>query len=269
MNPKFPVDPVPTTADKQALAGRELATMARYLGQVEEYHRPGRSCFASRARSPRPRSGAAGTALPRPEAPRRRAHGGPSRRRKMAWCCSTRLSRRRPGPHRLDRTGARPGARQAGELVHCRRCLDLQCAGPDAAPADDGARRGRAVESTHHREQADARILPTTSSWAASISPRCCSGSGGSYELALAAYNAGPNRVARWIEGRWRPAHRQDRHDRRIEMMPFRENAQLRAAHHGSRHRLSAAVSTALSRPCRRPLVGHSASVRNVRTAPR
>src|SRR5690606_17075591 len=39
VSPKLPVDPVPTAADRQALAGRELAAMARYLGQVEAYDR--------------------------------------------------------------------------------------------------------------------------------------------------------------------------------------------------------------------------------------
>jgi soluble lytic murein transglycosylase len=46
---------------------------------------------------------------------------------------------------------------------------------------------------------------------------------GGSYELALAAYNAGPNRVARWLETMGDPrAGRIDMVDW-IEMIPFRE----------------------------------------------
>ena len=46
---------------------------------------------------------------------------------------------------------------------------------------------------------------------------------GGSYELALAAYNAGPNRVARWLETMGDPrAGKIDMVDW-IEMIPFRE----------------------------------------------
>ena len=46
---------------------------------------------------------------------------------------------------------------------------------------------------------------------------------GGSYELALAGYNAGPNRVARWLETIGDPrAGKIDMVDW-IEMIPFRE----------------------------------------------
>ena len=46
---------------------------------------------------------------------------------------------------------------------------------------------------------------------------------GGSYELALAAYNAGPNRVARWLDTIGDPrAGKIDMVDW-IEMIPFRE----------------------------------------------
>jgi soluble lytic murein transglycosylase len=46
---------------------------------------------------------------------------------------------------------------------------------------------------------------------------------GGSYELALAAYNAGPNRVARWIEAGGDPRTAKIDMVDWIEMMPFRE----------------------------------------------
>ena len=62
---------------------------------------------------------------------------------------------------------------------------------------------------------------------------------GGSYELALAAYNAGPNRVARWLESGRRSARRQDRHGRLDRDDPVPRDPQLRAAHHGRRRRLS------------------------------
>ncbi len=69
---------------------------------------------------------------------------------------------------------------------------------------------------------------------------------GGSYELALAAYNAGPGRVARWLEFDRRSACRQDRHGRLDRDDPGPRDAQLRPAHHGRCRRLS--------RPPERPL---------------
>ena len=46
---------------------------------------------------------------------------------------------------------------------------------------------------------------------------------GGSYELALAAYNAGPNRVARWLETIGDPRSGKIDMVDWIEMIPFRE----------------------------------------------
>jgi soluble lytic murein transglycosylase len=46
---------------------------------------------------------------------------------------------------------------------------------------------------------------------------------GGSYELALAAYNAGPNRVARWLETMGDPRNGKIDMVDWIEMIPFRE----------------------------------------------
>jgi soluble lytic murein transglycosylase len=46
---------------------------------------------------------------------------------------------------------------------------------------------------------------------------------GGSYELALAAYNAGPNRVARWLETLGDPRNGKIDMVDWIEMIPFRE----------------------------------------------
>ena len=46
---------------------------------------------------------------------------------------------------------------------------------------------------------------------------------GGSYELALAAYNAGPNRVARWLESVGDPRNGKIDMVDWIEMIPFRE----------------------------------------------
>jgi len=46
---------------------------------------------------------------------------------------------------------------------------------------------------------------------------------GGSYELALAAYNAGPSRVARWLETMGDPRTAKIDMVDWIEMIPFRE----------------------------------------------
>ncbi|MBV8413032.1 MAG: lytic transglycosylase domain-containing protein, partial [Alphaproteobacteria bacterium] len=46
---------------------------------------------------------------------------------------------------------------------------------------------------------------------------------GGSYELALAAYNAGPNRVSRWLDGIGDPRNGKLDMVDWIESIPFRE----------------------------------------------
>ncbi len=61
---------------------------------------------------------------------------------------------------------------------------------------------------------------------------------GGSYEVALAAYNAGPNRVARWLESMGDPRTGKIDMVDWIEDDPLPRNARLRPAHHGRRRGL-------------------------------
>ena len=132
VSPKFPVDPVPTAADKQALAGRELATMARYLGQAGDYDRarPFLLRLARSTTSPGEVALLAQLALDlrRPDVGLTVARRG--------------LSHRRSGRHRVDRARPGAGARQAGKLLQCRRRLHVRRTRPDAAAARHRARRG-------------------------------------------------------------------------------------------------------------------------------
>jgi soluble lytic murein transglycosylase len=86
VSPKLPVDPVPTAADRQALAGRELASMARYLGQVEEYDRA-RPFLLRLARSVT-------------------SPGEVALLAQLSWCCST-----RPFPSSISAPPGRSSAR--------------------------------------------------------------------------------------------------------------------------------------------------------------
>ena len=65
---------------------------------------------------------------------------------------------------------------------------------------------------------------------------------GGSYELALAAYNAGPGPGGALAGDDRRSARRQDRHGRLDRDDPVPRDPQLRAAHHG---RCRASIATA------------------------
>ena len=70
---------------------------------------------------------------------------------------------------------------------------------PDAADAGDGEVRRDADRAALHQAAADRRHRLTISRSAAPISTELIEDYGGSYVLAIAAYNAGPRRVAEWI----------------------------------------------------------------------
>jgi soluble lytic murein transglycosylase len=223
VNPKFPVDPVPTAADKQALAGRELATMARYLGQVEEYDRA-RPFLLRLAR----------------------AVTAPG---EVALLAQLSLDLKRPD---VGLTVARRGAENGVVLFDAAfPIVDLGATGSIeralalALAKQESSFNAGAISTSN--AQGLMQLLPTTardvagrlkvpfieskltrdpaynvqlgSQYLAEMLQRF----GGSYELALAAYNAGPNRVARWIEAGGDPRTAKIDMIDWIEMMPFRE----------------------------------------------
>ena len=118
--------PIPShrPTDQQSLGGRELVTMARYLGQAGDFERT-RPFLLRLARMVHDagRDGAAGPARRRAQAPRRGAHhraaGDPERRHPVRHGLSRRRSRR----HRIDRAGAGARGVAPGERLQRRRRL--------------------------------------------------------------------------------------------------------------------------------------------------
>jgi soluble lytic murein transglycosylase len=222
-NAKLPVDPVPTAAEKQALAGRELATMARHLGQAGDYDRA-RPFLLRLAR-----------AITTPG--------------EVALLSQLALDLKRPD---VGLTVARRGAENGVVLFDAAfPIVDL---GPTGS-----VERALALALTKQESSFNAgavstsgalglmQLLPGTardvagrlnvpfiqdkltrdpaynvqlgSQYLGEMLQRF----GGSYEIAAAAYNAGPNRVARWLEAGNDPRTGKIDMVDWIEMIPFRE----------------------------------------------
>jgi soluble lytic murein transglycosylase len=222
-SPKLPVDPVPTEAEKQALAGRELAIMARYLGQAGDYDRA-RPFLLRLAR-----------AITSPG--------------EVALLSQLALDLKRPD---VGLTVARRGAENGVVLFDAAfPIVDL---GPTGS-----IERSLALALTKQESSFNAgavstsgalglmQLLPGTardvagrlnvpfiqdkltrdptynvqlgSQYLGEMLQRF----GGSYEIAAAAYNAGPNRVARWLEAGNDPRTGKIDMVDWIEMIPFRE----------------------------------------------
>lgn len=222
-NPKFPVDPAPTASDKQALAGRELATMARYLGQVEEYDRA-RPFLLRLARSITSPGEVALLAqlsldLKRPDVGLTVARRGAENGVVLFDAAFPIVDLGATGS--IERALALALAKQESSFnagaVSTSNALGLMQLLPTTARDVAGRLKVPFVESKLTRDP--AYNVQLGSQYLSEMLQRF----GGSYELALAAYNAGPNRVARWIEAGGDPrTARIDMVDW-IEMMPFRE----------------------------------------------
>ena len=222
-NPKLPIDPVPTDAEKQTLAGRELATMARYLGQAGDYDRA-RPFLLRLARS-----------ITTPG--------------EVALLAQLALDLKRPD---VGLTVARRGAENGvalfdaafpivdlGNTGSIERALALALTRQEssfnaAAVSTSGALGLLQLLPGTARDVAGRANVPFIqdkltrdpvynvqlgSQYLAEMLKRF----GGSYELALAAYNAGPNRVARWLESGGDPRTAKIDMVDWIEMIPFRE----------------------------------------------
>ena len=223
VSPKFPVDPVPTAADKQALAGRELAAMARYLGQVEEYDRarPFLLRLARSVTSPGEVALLAQLALDlkRPDVGLTVARRGAENGVVLFDAAFPIVDLGSTGS--IERALALALAKQESSFnagaVSTSNALGLMQLLPTTARDVAGRLKVPFIESKLTRDP--AYNVQLGSQYLAEMLQRF----GGSYELALAAYNAGPNRVARWIEAGGDPrTARVDMVDW-IEMMPFRE----------------------------------------------
>ena len=221
--PKFPIDPVPTAAEKQALAGRELATMARYLGQVEAYDRA-RPFLLRLARSITSPGEVALLAqlsleLKRPDVGLTVARRGAENGVVLFDAAFPIVDLGAAGS--IERALALALAKQESSFnagaVSTSNALGLMQLLPTTARDVAGRLKVPFIESKLTRDP--AYNVQLGSQYLAEMLQRF----GGSYELALAAYNAGPNRVARWIEAGGDPRTAKIDMVDWIEMMPFRE----------------------------------------------
>jgi len=222
-NPKFPVDPVPTAADKQTLAGRELATMARYLGQVEEYERarPFLLRLARAVTSPGEVALLAQLSLDlkRPDVGLTVARRGAENGVVLFDAAFPIVELGATGS--IERALALALAKQESSFnagaVSTSGALGLMQLLPGTARDVAGRAKVPFIQDKLTRDP--TYNVQLGSQYLAEMLQRF----GGSYELALAGYNAGPNRVARWIEAGGDPRTAKIDMIDWIEMMPFRE----------------------------------------------
>ncbi|HQS14768.1 lytic transglycosylase domain-containing protein [Reyranella sp.] len=223
VGPKFPIDPVPTAAEKQALAGRELATMARYLGHVETYDRA-RPFLLRLARSITSPGEVALLAqlsleLKRPDVGLTVARRGAENGVVLFDAAFPIVDLGAAGS--IERALALALAKQESSFnagaVSTSGALGLMQLLPGTARDVAGRLRVPFIQDKLTRDP--AYNVQLGSQYLAEMLQRF----GGSYELALAAYNAGPNRVARWIEAGGDPRTAKIDMIDWIEMMPFRE----------------------------------------------
>lgn len=223
VSPKLPIDPVPTATDKQALAGRELAAMARYLGQVDEYDRarPFLLRLARSVTSPGEVALLAQLALDlkRPDVGLTVARRGAENGVVLFDAAFPIVDLGPTGS--IERALALALAKQESSFnagaVSTSNALGLMQLLPTTARDVAGRLKVPFIESKLTRDP--AYNVQLGSQYLAEMLQRF----GGSYELALAAYNAGPNRVARWIEAGGDPRTAKVDMVDWIEMMPFRE----------------------------------------------
>ena len=220
---RLPTDPVASDADRQSLGGRELATMARYLGQAGDYERtrPFLLRLARMVTAPGETAllGQLAVELRRPDVALTVA-------RRAAETGVVLFDTAFPVVD-LGSTGA---VERALALALTRQESSFNA----AAVSSSGALGLMQLLPSTARDVATKLAVPFIqdkltrdpaynvqlgSQYLTDMLRRF----GGSYELALAAYNAGPNRVARWLETMGDPRNGKIDMVDWIEMIPFRE----------------------------------------------
>ena len=220
---RMPTDPVASPAEQHALASREFVTVARYLGQAGDYERtrPFLLRLARMVTSPG----------------------------EVSLLAQLAIELRRPDVAvTIARRGVENGVIlfdtsfpvvELGATGSIERALALALSRQEssfnaAAVSSSGALGMMQLLPATAREVAGRMSVPfiqdkLTRDPAYNVSlgsqylAETLQRFGGSYELALAGYNAGPNRVARWLETMGDPrAGKIDMIDW-IEMIPFRE----------------------------------------------
>jgi soluble lytic murein transglycosylase len=220
---RLPSDPVASDADRQALGGRELVTVARYIGQAGDAERtrpfllrlarmvsgPGETLLLAHLASELKRPDVALTIA------RRATDSGVT----LFDASFPVVELGSTGS--IERALALAVTRQESAFnagaVSSSGALGLMQLLPGTARDVAGRVGVPFIQDKLTRDPAYNVTLG--SQYLAEMLQRF----GGSYELALAAYNAGPNRVARWLDSIGDPrAGKIDMVDW-IEMIPFRE----------------------------------------------
>ncbi len=222
---KLPSDPMPSTADRQALDGRELTSVARFLGQAGDNDRARLFLLrlATQVTAPGETALLAQLALElkRPDVGLTVAYRAANNRVVLFDAAFPMVDLGNTGA--LERALALALTRQESSFnaaaVSSSNALGLMQLLPSTARDVAGRLGVPFIQEKLTRDP--AYNVQLGSQYLAEMLKRF----GGSYELAAAAYNAGPNRVARWLE----PASLGDPRSNKIDMVdwiesiPFRE----------------------------------------------
>ena len=220
---RLPGDPVATDADREALGGRELATVARYIGQAGDAERtrpfllrlarqvsgPGETLLLSHL----------ATELKRPDIALVIARRATDNGVMLSEAAFPVVDLGSTGS--IERALALAVTRQESGFnagaVSPSGALGLMQLMPGTARDVAGRLGVPYIQDKLTRDPAYNVNLGTQ--YLSEMLQRF----GGSYELALAAYNAGPSRVARWLETMGDPRTAKIDMVDWIEMIPFRE----------------------------------------------
>lgn len=220
---RLPVDPVANETDRKSLGSRELVTMARYLGQAGDYERarPFLLQLARTVTAPGETALLAQLAveLKRPDVALTIARRATLNGVTLFDTAFPVVDLGATGS--IERALALAVTRQESAFnaaaVSSSGALGLMQLLPGTARDVAGRVGVPFIQEKLTRDP--AYNVQLGSQYLAEMLQRF----GGSYEIALAAYNAGPNRVARWLESVGDPrAGKIDMVDW-IEMIPFRE----------------------------------------------
>ncbi len=220
---RLPTDPVASDNDRQSLSSRELVTMARYLGQAGDHERarPFLLRLARMITAPGETALLAQLALElkRPDVAITVAHRGAESGVVLFDAAFPMVELGATGA--IERALALALTRQESAFnaaaVSSSGALGLMQLLPSTAR--DVAERLRVPFIQDKLTRDPAYNVQLGSRYLAEMLGRF----GGSYELAAAAYNAGPNRVARWLETMGDPRTGKIDMVDWIEMIPFRE----------------------------------------------
>lgn len=220
---KLPSDPVASAEERQVLDGRELTTMARYLGQAGDYERarPFLLRLARLVTSPGETALLADLALDlkRPDVGLTIARRAPQNGITLFEAAFPVVDLGATGS--VERALALALTRQESSFnaaaVSSSGALGLMQLIPSTARDVAGRLNVPFIQEKLTRDP--AYNVQLGSQYIAEMLQRF----GGSYEVALAAYNAGPNRVARWLESVGDPRTGKIDMVDWIETLPFRE----------------------------------------------